>query len=143
MTPNPEFMSAGLDPIGLLRDLAAAGTVRAAALDVSRVPPLTELDPESMFLGWDFTLETEQSDATSTTAPEVTGTSSPKVAATSSAASCSGMGDGVVGVSAVGVVRGRAVVEVSLRTGGGWRIHHAGAPVDVDAADRVIATRGA
>lgn len=42
--------------------------------------------------------------------------------------------------AAVGVVRGRAVVEVSLRTGGGWRIHHAGAPVDVDAADRVIAT---
>ncbi|MBT9291736.1 hydantoinase/oxoprolinase family protein [Prosthecodimorpha staleyi] len=40
--------------------------------------------------------------------------------------------------AAVGVVRGRAVVEVSLRTGGGWRIHHAGAPVDVDAADRVI-----
>jgi two-component system chemotaxis sensor kinase CheA len=61
--PKPSFMSRGSDPIAILRDIAAAGTVTARTIDASRIPPLDELDPEKCYLSFGVALETLEGDA--------------------------------------------------------------------------------
>ncbi|MEW6220888.1 MAG: chemotaxis protein CheA [Thermodesulfobacteriota bacterium] len=55
--PDPECLRRNLDPLTLLRDLAALGSLRCTAL-VDQVPGLTELDPERSYLGYDILLTT-------------------------------------------------------------------------------------
>jgi two-component system, chemotaxis family, sensor kinase CheA len=55
--PGPELFRLGLDPFLVLRDLAQLGSVEAEA-DLSRLPALEALDPETCYLGWRLRLET-------------------------------------------------------------------------------------
>ncbi|MEL6109799.1 MAG: chemotaxis protein CheA [Planctomycetota bacterium] len=59
--PTAEFFHFGLDPLLLIRELSECGKVTAVELDVSNLPPLSELEPETSYLSWNVTLETEQS----------------------------------------------------------------------------------
>lgn len=54
--PKPEMLTTGNDAVRLLRELGRFGTLKVEA-DVSRVPPLSELDPTSCYLGWMLELE--------------------------------------------------------------------------------------
>ncbi|AMN46625.1 two-component system, chemotaxis family, sensor kinase CheA [Steroidobacter denitrificans] len=56
--PYPQLFAHGNDPLRMLRELAEIGdlTVTARSEDL---PPLTELEPESCYLSWDLTLDTE------------------------------------------------------------------------------------
>ena len=58
--PSSEFFFLGLDPLLFLRDLSDCGTVSDVKLDTSALPPLSQLDPETCYLAWKLTLETEQ-----------------------------------------------------------------------------------
>lgn len=55
--PRPELLRLGLDPLLVLRDLAQLGSLAATA-DLSRLPALESLDPETCYLGWRLRLET-------------------------------------------------------------------------------------
>lgn len=59
--PATAFFHYGLDPLLLLRELSECGNVIAVELDASKLPSLNELEPETSYLGWNVTLETEQS----------------------------------------------------------------------------------
>ncbi len=54
--PHPELFRMGLDPFLVLRDLSALGTVVKVEADLSRLPPLAILDPETCYLGWKLRL---------------------------------------------------------------------------------------
>jgi two-component system, chemotaxis family, sensor kinase CheA len=56
--PPADLLTRGLDPIRLLDALEELGEVRDIAADVTRLPPLGELDPESAYLGFTCTLRT-------------------------------------------------------------------------------------
>jgi two-component system chemotaxis sensor kinase CheA len=55
--PGPELLRLGLDPLLVLRDLAQLGSLTAKA-DLSRLPALESLDPETCYLGWCLHLDT-------------------------------------------------------------------------------------
>jgi len=55
--PSIDLFQQGMDPLLILRDLAALGHAVATA-DASQLPPLTSLDPEQCYLGWTVRLET-------------------------------------------------------------------------------------
>lgn len=61
--PKPDFMSRGSDPLAILRDFAAAGEITSRSLDVSALPDLAELDPETFYLAFDIGMKTTASDA--------------------------------------------------------------------------------
>lgn len=63
MLPDPTFFASGADPLLLLRDLAELGEMSAVELDLTRLPALPELDPESCYLGWTLRLSTSASAA--------------------------------------------------------------------------------
>jgi len=56
--PGPEVIRMGLDPLLVLRDLAALGKILVLETDLSRLPRLDNLDPETCYLGWNMRLET-------------------------------------------------------------------------------------
>ena len=53
-----DALTRGMDPLVLLATAAELGTVEAAAVDASRLPPLEALDPERLHLGFQLTLST-------------------------------------------------------------------------------------
>ncbi len=55
--PQEDVFLRGLDPLLLLRDLASLGQVVHSEVDLSRLPPLGEMDPESCYLAWTVVLE--------------------------------------------------------------------------------------
>lgn len=57
--PGPELFGLGLDPFLVLRDLAQLGSLTAEA-DLSRLPSLESLDPETCYLGWKLRLKTTE-----------------------------------------------------------------------------------
>ena len=57
--PSKEFFHFGLDPVLLLRDLADCGTISDLELDASELPPLAEMDPETSYLAWNFSLQSD------------------------------------------------------------------------------------
>jgi len=59
--PLPGLIDSGNDPVHILRELAALGTVTARP-GLDRLPPLEELDPEVLFLDWQIDLEGEVSE---------------------------------------------------------------------------------
>ncbi|MCP4289705.1 MAG: chemotaxis protein CheA [Gammaproteobacteria bacterium] len=59
MTPSVNTLVSGLDPLLILRELAALGSCRTTTLD-SAVPSLSELDTESCHLAWDLILTSHQ-----------------------------------------------------------------------------------
>ena len=58
--PSRELFHFGLDPILLLRDVADCGTISHIQMDDSQLPALADLDPESCYLSWTLTVETDQ-----------------------------------------------------------------------------------
>ncbi len=56
--PFPHLFKTGNDPLRLLRALAGVGKLAVSA-DISRLPAFGDLDPESCYLGWDLTLDSD------------------------------------------------------------------------------------
>ena len=56
LAPGPDTLRSGTDLLLLLDQLADAGEVSALTCDLSRLPPLAEMDPETLYLAWDATL---------------------------------------------------------------------------------------
>ena len=56
--PSNAFKN-GTNPLALLNELRDLGEARVAA-DVSRVPPLSQMEPTDHYLAWDVTLTTDQ-----------------------------------------------------------------------------------
>ena len=54
--PHREMFSSGTNPIMLLRNLAALGTVSVCQLHAEELPPLAELDPGQCYLSWTIEL---------------------------------------------------------------------------------------
>ena len=54
--PHREMFSSGTNPIMLLRNLAALGTVSVCQLHAEELPPLKELDPAQCYLSWTIEL---------------------------------------------------------------------------------------
>jgi two-component system chemotaxis sensor kinase CheA len=50
--PHREMFSSGTNPIMLLRNLAALGTVSVCQLHAEELPPLAQLDPSQCYLSW-------------------------------------------------------------------------------------------
>lgn len=50
--PDPLVFHRGLDPVQVLKAVAEAGEVVEAAVDLSMLPPLAEMDPERCYLAW-------------------------------------------------------------------------------------------
>lgn len=57
--PSEDLLRRALDPLSLLEELAGLGRVLSSEVDLSRQPPLCELDPEACYLGWSLLLETD------------------------------------------------------------------------------------
>lgn len=57
--PSEDLLRRALDPLSLLEELAGLGQVLSTEVDLSRQPPLCELDPEACYLGWSLLLETD------------------------------------------------------------------------------------
>ena len=62
-TPHPEFMGNGLDPVPFVRDVASMGDEVSVELELSSLPELTELEPESCYLRWRVHMRTAELDA--------------------------------------------------------------------------------
>ena len=58
--PDRDLLRQGMDPLLLLRDLAKVGEILEVTPDLSRLPLLPELDPESCYLGWSIRLRSVQ-----------------------------------------------------------------------------------
>jgi two-component system chemotaxis sensor kinase CheA len=56
--PHPDMPRTGSDPMNILKELGTLGDITVTA-HIDSVPPLEGLDPESLFLWWSVTLETE------------------------------------------------------------------------------------
>jgi two-component system chemotaxis sensor kinase CheA len=54
--PDRELFSSGTNPITLLRNLAALGTVSCCHLHADELPALADLDPEQCYLSWTMEL---------------------------------------------------------------------------------------
>jgi two-component system chemotaxis sensor kinase CheA len=58
--PSPEIFREGMDPLLVLRELAELGTVETITADLSHLPALSELQPETCYLGWNIRLTSER-----------------------------------------------------------------------------------
>jgi two-component system, chemotaxis family, sensor kinase CheA len=53
--PHPDILRTGNEPLRILRELAESGEI-TVQVDITRLPPLVELDPETCYLSWDIEL---------------------------------------------------------------------------------------
>ncbi len=60
--PDAGSLHQGMDPLLLLRDLGEIGEIVENRADLSELPPLAELDPETCYTGWTLRLRTDRSD---------------------------------------------------------------------------------
>ena len=58
--PDRDLLRQGMDPLLLLRDLSLAGEILEVTADLSRLPPLAELEPEDCYLGWTVRFRSSQ-----------------------------------------------------------------------------------
>ncbi|MBX9634244.1 MAG: chemotaxis protein CheA, partial [Magnetospirillum sp.] len=58
--PTPAMLKTGNDPLLMIRELAAMGDLEVVA-NRSRLPSLTEMDSQTSYLSWSFTLLTDKS----------------------------------------------------------------------------------
>jgi two-component system chemotaxis sensor kinase CheA len=59
--PGPNTLRQGMDPTRLIKELLGAGEVKSIVCDDSKLPPLGQMDPECVYLGWRITLESDWS----------------------------------------------------------------------------------
>ncbi|MBH0201232.1 MAG: hypothetical protein HP496_02755, partial [Nitrospira sp.] len=57
-TPPEWLFQRGLDPLQIMKELRALGTLTEVRMDLSRLPELAEIDPEKCYLSWRMTLAT-------------------------------------------------------------------------------------
>ncbi len=57
-TPPEWMFQRGLDPLQIMKELGGLGTLDKVMLDTSRLPHLTEIDPEKCYLSWKMQLAT-------------------------------------------------------------------------------------
>lgn len=62
ITPSANLFATNLDPILLFRDLQCLGSVGQVSCDLSRIPALSQLDPERCYVAWSARLLTEVTD---------------------------------------------------------------------------------
>ena len=60
--PGCDLFRQGMEPALLLRELAGMGEILTIAVDLSQLPYLTYMDPESCYLQWTLTLKTEKTE---------------------------------------------------------------------------------
>ena len=56
--PDPQLFALGKDPLRMLRELADLGDLNVA-VSTKNLPGVRELDPESCYLSWELTVETD------------------------------------------------------------------------------------
>jgi two-component system chemotaxis sensor kinase CheA len=61
--PSLNLFSSGTNPLLLVRNLAALGTVKRCEIHTGQLPPLSDLDPTLCYLSWTVELITTQSQA--------------------------------------------------------------------------------
>lgn len=61
--PDPLIMQKGMNPLNLIRALGTLGEILTVKLDASKVPNLTEMDPERLYLSWEILLLTKENRA--------------------------------------------------------------------------------
>jgi two-component system chemotaxis sensor kinase CheA len=61
--PGRDVLRQGMDPLLLLRNLCALGEVSEVQADLSHLPALPDLDPESCYLSWSVRLRTDKTSA--------------------------------------------------------------------------------
>lgn len=59
--PDRELFRQGSDPLLVLRELSELGEIEELQVDTSALPCLSEMDPESCYLGWTFNFKTNKS----------------------------------------------------------------------------------
>ena len=57
--PGPDTLRSGADPLRLLDQLAEAGEILSLVCDLSGLPPLADMDPETLYLAWDVELRSD------------------------------------------------------------------------------------
>lgn len=57
-TPPAWLFQRGLDPLQIFRELGSLGTLSHVTVDTSKLPDLTEMDPERCYLSWTAKLDT-------------------------------------------------------------------------------------
>ncbi len=63
LTPAPDALRRGLDPLLALRELAELGRISDLRADPSALPPLASLDPETSYLSWTLQLDSAEPEA--------------------------------------------------------------------------------
>ncbi|MBK8004592.1 MAG: Hpt domain-containing protein [Gemmatimonadetes bacterium] len=63
LVPHVDLLQRGQDPLLLLRELEALGTLSEVVPDLTALPALAHLDPERCYLGWSLRLTGEVSEA--------------------------------------------------------------------------------
>jgi two-component system chemotaxis sensor kinase CheA len=58
LTPGPDVLRRGINPLGVLDELRDLGTT-SIITDPDQVPPLDQLDPERCYLSWTITVKTD------------------------------------------------------------------------------------
>jgi two-component system chemotaxis sensor kinase CheA len=58
--PSPDIFREGMDPLLVLRELDALGTVEEVTADLSTLPALSEMQPENCYLSWTIRLTSEK-----------------------------------------------------------------------------------
>ena len=58
--PGPDLLRQGIDPLLLLRNLGSLGEVVEVHADLSRLPALAQMDPESCYLAWTVHVRTDK-----------------------------------------------------------------------------------
>lgn len=61
--PGPDLFRQGQDPLLVLRELDQFGEVTELQADLSHLPDLTHLDPESCYLAWSLLVKSDKSEA--------------------------------------------------------------------------------
>ncbi len=61
--PSRDFFLTGQNPLLLINELRNLSQSFEVEADVSQIPALFDLDPESLYLAWNMTLETDRSEA--------------------------------------------------------------------------------
>ena len=59
LAPGSDTLRSGADPLLLIGHLAEAGEVLAIVCDFSKLPPLADLDPETLYLAWEIDLRSD------------------------------------------------------------------------------------
>jgi two-component system, chemotaxis family, sensor kinase CheA len=59
--PGPDLLRNGMDPLLLLRDIAAIGEILTLSVDDLRLPELADMLPDECYLGWTFGLKSAKS----------------------------------------------------------------------------------